>query len=559
MKRIFLSWMILIVSTPFAFATVDMRTANLVDTWNDLIAQNSGYDLRIQRVYNSRTIFSGIFGFGWCSDFETTLDISPEGNLSVTECGGGAQITYQKKSFQQNEVNKTINTILAEVKKRNPSRNSKYLSGLRTELKENKYLRAEFARQLKLVGKVESGKEYLANGRENDSIVLKNNIYIRSLPDGTFQRFDKKGHLVAMHDRNGNHLKIRYEKDLIRSVVDNNGRQLNFQYFPNTKHVKIVTGPDGLKSVYTYKGDDLHTVTNAWNQKYSYNYDELHNLTKMTFPDGTTKELTYNKDKDWVTSFKNRKGCLETYSYESDPKDPLNHYWSTVKKECNKQITNISKYEFWNKVGKKGKYLYRAKTNVNGKITDVVYHPTFGRPISVLANNRRTNFDYYDNGLVKLRYDDEVSSLFRYDNPCNKVSMVEITPVDKSKKTKGKRRVANKYLRYTKFFYDEVKCNLVGAKTSSGLSVSLNYDTRGRIAEIKDQSKKTVRIQYESRFGKPALIQRPGLGAITVTYKTDGSVDKTVSKEGPQVARQVASVFNNLLEVIAPATSELNI
>lgn len=559
MKKLALSWMALLATTPLALATVDMKNANFADTWNDLIASNSGYDLRIQRVYNSRAIFNGIFGFGWCSDFETTLKISPEGALTVTECGGGSQINYTRKSFSPKAIDGTINTILSEVKRRNPSRSKKYLSSLRTELKENKYLRAEFAKQLKLKGNVLEGKQYLANGRENDSIVYKNKTYLRSLPDGTFQRFNGKGLLVGMHDRNGNHLKIRYVKKQLKSVVDNNGRQLNFSYFPNTNKVRLVKGPDGLKSKYTYKSDGLATVTNAWGHTYKYDYDKLYNLTKISFPDGTTKELTYNEPKDWVTSFKNRKGCLETYKYESDKKDPLNHYWSEVKKVCNKQITNISKYEFWHKKTKTGaKYLYRARTNVNGRVTDVIYHPVFGRPISVLANNRRTNFEYYKNGLVKRRYDDRVASTFSYQNRCKKVSRVEIKLLEKSK-SKKKRVVANQMRRFTKFFYDKVKCNLVGATTSSGLSVSINYDIRGRISEIKDQSKKVVRIQYENRFGKPSYIQRPGLGSIKVTYKTDGSVDKTISKEGPQVARQVASVFNNLLEVISPATSELNI
>ncbi|MDC0980315.1 DUF6531 domain-containing protein [Bdellovibrionales bacterium] len=556
MKYTLLSFLIFTLLSPVALAVVDMRNANLVDIWNDLIAANSGYDLRVQRVYNSRTIFSGIFGFGWCSDFETTLEIDAEGGLQTTECGGGSRITYLSKSFHPSSINKTIDTILAKVKKRKPNLSSKYLSGLKTDLKENKYLRNEFSRQLKLTGKVQAGKQYIANGRENDSIVFKNKTYLRSLPDGTFQKFNKKGQMIGMHDRNGNHLKIQYKKNLIKSVIDNNGRRLNFQYYPNSKHVRLVTGPDGLKSKYTYRGDDLISVTNGWKHTYKYAYDKLHNLTKMSFPDGTSKVLTYNKDKDWVTSFKDRKGCQETYSYESDKKDPLNHYWSTVKKVCKKKVTNNSKYEFWNRRSKMGKYLYRAKITINGKVTDVIYHPVFGRPTSILSGGQRTNLEYYANGLVKRRFNTKLVSTFSYQNRCKKVSQVSIKPAESKSK---KRRVATKMKRYTKFFYDNVKCNLIGAKTSGGMSVSIKYDVRGRISQIKDQSKKIVRIKYESRFGKPSFIQRPGLGSIKVTYKADGTLDKTTSKEGPQVARQVASVFNNLLEVISPATSELNI
>lgn len=85
----------------------------------------------------------------------------------------------------------------------------------------------------------------------------------------------------------------------------------------------------------------------------------------------------------------------------------------------------------------------------------------------------------------------------------------------------------------------------------------MTYDNKGRIATITDQAKKVVKIEYEDRFGKPSVVTRPGLGTIKVTYKPSGEINKVESKEGPSVAMQVASTFNNLLDVVAPATSEV--
>jgi uncharacterized protein RhaS with RHS repeats len=85
----------------------------------------------------------------------------------------------------------------------------------------------------------------------------------------------------------------------------------------------------------------------------------------------------------------------------------------------------------------------------------------------------------------------------------------------------------------------------------------MTYDTKGRIATITDQAKKIVKIDYEERFGKPATVTRPGLGTVKVSYKPNGDIAKVDSAEGPSVASQVASTFNNLLEVISPATQEL--
>jgi len=85
--------------SPAANAMVDMRNANYSNSWVDLELSGSGYDLRVSRTYNSRTLFNGIFGFGWCSDFETKLEVTPEANLKMTECGAGRETYYMPREF----------------------------------------------------------------------------------------------------------------------------------------------------------------------------------------------------------------------------------------------------------------------------------------------------------------------------------------------------------------------------------------------------------------------------------------------------------------------------
>ena len=78
MKALITAALSLIVAAT-AGAVVDMKNANYANTWTDLIVPGSGYDLRVQRTYNSRSLFNGVFGFGWCSDFETTLEVNSNG------------------------------------------------------------------------------------------------------------------------------------------------------------------------------------------------------------------------------------------------------------------------------------------------------------------------------------------------------------------------------------------------------------------------------------------------------------------------------------------------
>lgn len=564
-----LSMMILALVAQSAFAVVDMKSANFSESWTDLKVPGIGYDLRVTRTYNSRSLFDGMFGFGWCSDFETKITVTPEGNLKLTECGGGMEITYMPKSFKASSVDKTVQEIMAEVRKRRSDLKPEYLNSLEKEMKSNDFLREEFSRRMHIQGKVAAGKIYYANGREAETIVRKGDSYKRSMTDGTYQLFDvSSGHITHMYDRNGNYLKFQWKSDVLESVADNMGRKLSFKYSPSNHKIAEIVGPNGLAAHYVVKGEDLVRVIDSKKHRYGYAYDDVHNLTKIELPDHTYKALTYNKDKDWVTSFRDPKGCVEKYDYEMSKDDPKNHFWSKVLKKCGERVTNHSTYEFFHKPRPDGLgvYLYRVKTDNNGEITDIIYHEKFGKPISILKNNYRTDYTYYGNGYVRTKREPGRLMEYDYRNSCRKVSQVKtqyFTP--KQEKISGKkekdREVSNVIAKTitTKFFYDKKKCNLVFAQNSEGQKVKLRYDTTGRIALIEDQSRKLVKIKYENRFGKPAYVTRPGLGTIHVSYKSNGDIDKVKSQQGASVAIQVASIFNNLLDIIAPATSETSL
>ncbi|RME14885.1 MAG: cell wall-associated protein wapA, partial [Bdellovibrio sp.] len=183
-----------------SYAIIDMRNANYSDTWRDIFVPASGFNLEVKRTYNSRSLFNGIFGFGWCSNYETRLEVTAEGNLKIYECGGGQEITFTKKSFGPQDIYQTIKKIITEVKKRNPKISSKDLKQLKNDLKVDSFLREEFARQLHLHGLVTPNVKYLADGRANEYIMFKNNFFLRHLPDGSFQKFNKEGRLLKAFD-----------------------------------------------------------------------------------------------------------------------------------------------------------------------------------------------------------------------------------------------------------------------------------------------------------------------------------------------------------------------
>lgn len=534
----------------YSYAIVDLRTANYSNTWIDIQIEGSGYDMKVLRTYHSRSLHNGMFGFGWCSNFETSLEVMPEGALKTRECGAGTATVFSPREVTKAEVDKTINQIIAKVKaEKKVGLSDDYYKKLADELYDHPTKRTEMAQQYGIRPSIKEGTKFYANGKEVEHIVLEKDYYVRHLPDSTMQRFDKEGNLIAIYDKNNRFLKFKYEKKDLKEVEDDLGRRMTFKYFANGK-VKEIIAPGGLKAEYEYKNlDDLVKVKNSWKNVFTYEYDEGHNLVKSTWPDKTFITIKYNKKEDWVISFQGRDKCIENYNYETSKSDPQFHYWATLKKTCGKKVVADNRYEFWHKQRADGQViLSRILTKVDGNTVDITYDDTTAKPLSIRRNSERATFDYYPNGLVKIKATDNTKMAFEYHPELKKVSQVVTTFFNE----KGE-KVSSKT---AQFKYDG-KGNLIFAQNSDGQIVNMSYDNKGRMVSITDQAKKLVKIDYEERFGKPAVVTRPGLGAIKINYNQYGEMKDVDSPQGPSVALQVASTFNNYLDVMAPATQDL--
>ena len=546
------SWNNLILISIFIFAfqaqgLIDTKNANYTKTFVDIALPGAGLPLLVERTYNSRSLYKGMFGYGWCSNLETRLEVMPDNTLMVVECGGGAEISYVSKSAK-GDRSLMIKKIMAEIKKKK-GLSRKYIKQVERDLKKSALLQSELIRAFRLKGKAQSGGVYQALGRQNDTIQFTGNQYKRFLPNGQMQFFNKKGLFIKEMDKSGNWIKIQRKKGLVVKVMDNKGRSLQFK---RKKGVLTINGPNRTRAQYTVSNDNLVKVLNSKNEKFQYFYDNYHNLTKTRYPDNTYEALTYNTDRDWVVSFQDRRGCREKYKYINNKRNK-DHYWTDVKKTCGKRVTNVSRYEFWNKKKKDGsKYLYRAKQEVNGQIADITYDMKTGSPLSVTRNRITVRYAYHTNGFLKSRSEPGRKVLFsQYNNKCKKPTQVVVQYIQ------GKK--VNRQIR-TAISYDSKKCHLVMAKQNdTGRWVSVKRDHRGRISEMRDQSKKRIIVAYNEKYSKPKKITRPGVGSIQVFYDQNGQVDTSKTRTNPTVAAQVASVFNGFLEIIAPVASDITI
>ena len=545
----------------FAFsagALVDTKSGNYKKTFVDFDLTGAVFPLTMERTYNSRSLYRGLFGMGWCSNIETKVRVLPDHSIQLTECGGGQEILFLTKNAKQ-DISVQIKQIIQAVKKQNKKLSSSYYAQLKKKLNKSHILRNEFLKAYKVTGQVQPGAVYFAEGRSNDSLVFnKKGFFKRSLSNGIQQFFNSKtGRLIQISDKSGNYIKIVWKQDQPQYIVDNKGRRLVFGY--KNGQVASIKGLGKVLASYVIKGENLRRVVSQ-SGEYKHSYDDLHNLTQTVYPGSTKKspaieKLTYNKKKDWVTSFENQRKCIERYKYATNPKNP-NHYWTDVEKKCGKMVTNVSRYEFWNKKGSDGgMYLHRARQKVNGDVRDVTYHPLFRRVSNLTQHGIRTAYQYHDQGIFKGMLKEKMNrnqktSFPKYHRKCLKPLSV------------GIQKFANKKLlnkETVQIQYNPSTCLMSRVSRSDGRWVSLSHDEKGRIDQMKDQSGKIIGVSYNDRVNKPHRITQKGVGSIEIEYDSKGQSKGWKASNDPVIMSQVMSMFNGLMEIITPVTQEMNI
>ncbi|MCY4321047.1 MAG: DUF6531 domain-containing protein, partial [Bdellovibrionaceae bacterium] len=500
-----------------SFAIVDTRSAGYSKTFIDFKTESLSYPLEIKRTYNSRSLYNGLFGFGWCSNLETRLTVLPDGMIKVVECGGGMEILYHPKG-KTPDVDSYVNIILQKLKERKVRMSKESTEKLKKDLLKSQNLRANFLSALDIKGQAEKGLKYYAQGRVKEYIVLTSKGYVRYLPNDFKENFNKQGQLVKSSNKTGK-IEISWSPKNIQ-VMNDRGQRLILSL--NNKTGKAINAVYNNKTVarYTHRNQDLVKVLNS-EGTFLHSYDSLHNLIKNTYPDKTTEELTYNLKKDWVIGFKDRRNCNEKYNYGVNKNNP-DHYFSTVEKICARRIVNKSKYEFWHKTNKGGgKYLYRARARINGRIkTDVIYHPVFGTPVSFFKDGVRTKRQYYANGFLKMKDNPYQTVRYsKYNQKCRKPELVKIeykNPNSRSKKKITRTEQIN-------FNFDN-KCQLFMAKKSEDEWIKIGHDEQGRMVSMEDQSRKKILLKWHASFNKPELIIREGVGTLRIVYDRTGEV-----------------------------------
>ncbi|HLE11245.1 MAG TPA: DUF6531 domain-containing protein [Bacteriovoracaceae bacterium] len=543
--KIFIIPILAILVSASTLAGVNLKNGNFYISYTDIKVPGGGHDLEITRTYNSKSADKGWFGVGWGSDYETFLNVGPDGSIVIYENGSGAQTRFtSKESINVEDAAKKI----VDAMRKTSELSENVAQDLMKKLKGDEVLRRTYAQKYKVKSEFADGTILYSNVRGIQTVKKHADGFVRSYSDGRSENFNLSGKLIKVSDKNGYSVTLNYNKgNTLESIKDSQGKQLFFEWYPDSK-VKNIWSAGDKKTVYKYDGDNLVESLDVEDNVYKYQYDSNHNMTKITYSNLSTLEIAYDRKMQFVSEITTRTGEKTKYSYGSNPQNPQLHYWtevSKVGKDGKIENDSTNKYEYEMKVRPDGsQYTYRIVTGQPGFETETIYSECCSLPLKITRGKHVTNFEYNDKGLLvkKSSTKGEFVAL-TYHETFNKIT-----------------RVVNND-GWTNFEYDK-NGNLYKAENGAGKAVLLIYDSQGRITKMVDHEKSTGKKRSLSfiynALGKPVEISMDNVGKINVVYDNYGEIKKVEPQSGHKMALEVTQAFQSLLSIVKPAGVNLN-
>ncbi len=548
--RFFFAIVFGLVNIQDLFANVSLKNGNFFVAFNDIV-YTGGFETKLERVYNSKSGYKGMFGWGWGNEFEVHLSVSADGSVVVYENGGGAENRFNPSVFSAAELDKAVESLANVAQKDGALGSAAQVLQYKNKLKADAAFRNQQWDMFRTQGKIQGrqlavGTQLQSNRFSYQYITKTADGYVRTLADsGRIEKFDNLGHVVRISDKNGNFLSFEYGADgHLKKLVDNLNRKMFFEYNGRSL-VSKVEGENGRIASYSYNSkDELIQTRDVDGNGYSFTYDGQgrHNMTEITYADKTTMGVGYygiDKQEN-VRSVKDRDGTVTDYEYSvaSGGRGPLSV--SVLVKKGN-EIYSRSKYQYFIKLKATGEeWTYKLITDLDGDRVETTYNECCGLPLMIKQGSEETMFEYDVKGHVTKKSTPYEVTELKYEPAVNKVSRVAKYP------KKNKKQVS-----WSEFQYDS-KGNLVFAKNSEGKGVKLIYDGAGRIKTLIDQDKEQINFKY-NESSKPVEISDPSLGTLTVSYNNSGEIKEVNSPAGRKIAAQVTASFQGLLDIIKPA------
>jgi hypothetical protein len=274
-------------ATSSCLADVDLQQASYYKTWTDFTVQSHGVQLAFQRTYKSRSIYQGIFGFGWCTEFEKHLEFSKDRDLILNDCKEDRPLKFRKR-----------------------------------------------------------GDRYISDLNPQDYFMMRKSTFIRQLGK-IAQTYNSEGQLVRLQF-NKWPVDLEYTKNRLIRIRWAPDQFINLTFTPKDGDTLAVKAPGTAAIVYRFHNKNL-VAADGDNTHIQYTYNSFHNLTSVQVGSITTEKMTYNDKNDWLTGLSQEAGCQQKFTYLAPkkstlPKAPL--FKAVVRKFCQEHLQSETQYTY---------------------------------------------------------------------------------------------------------------------------------------------------------------------------------------------------------------------
>lgn len=517
-----------------AAAGVTLRNGNFYISYTDVTVPG-GFQMKIERVYNSKANFSGIFGSNWGFEYEAYLRVQDDGSVVVHEYGGGANNHFVPINTKPRSLDAIYDELTAAAERLGQFSSADEKAAYRAYLVDHHEAEFERLRDLGLV-KTEHlsiGQAFRSNRFGGQVLSRVPEGYQRAFDTGRFEEYDLSGHLVRVWDANHNFVALHYDAGgHLTTMEDSGGNRFAFT-FNKQGYVQTIAWGKHV-ATYAYTGSDLTRSTDVDDHTYKYAYDADHNMTDVHYQDGTDVKIGYYTmdDNENVKDLTDRDGTVYAYQYDRSVPD---QYAVTVTETGTDHKIKVNKYQYYLGRDPSGDtYTSRMVESLDGDVTDTTYNAD-AQPLSITRNGVTTKFAYDASGHVTLKATPAQTIALTYDPVVEKIASVTTTTAG------GKTSTVT-------FRYD-AKGNLTDATDATGREVGVTYDDNGRIATLTEKNTGPMHMTYD-RDSRLVAVAVDGVGEVSVTYKPNGDVEKVSSPAGDAVAQKITTLFQQMTAVI---------
>ena len=412
-------------------------------------------------------------------------------------------------------------------------------------------------------------------------------VYTRTMSDGTVYKFDEKGHLQTLTDRNGNATTYTYVGDNLSAIQDPLGLTTRLTYSGDL--VTSISDPAGRTTRFQYSGKTLSSITNPDGSTTNYQYDANELMTKEVNVRGNTETMTYSTDNAGrLVSATDVEGRNETLSagqtlglYKQDQTDDYTKalqplvdlssekakFTDAANRETDYVIDAYGKYvSSSSDAGKQvtdtrdGEERIVTETDAAGNVTSYTYDlkgnilSQTDQPVGGTATTQLFTYSS-DNRLTSKTDSLGRTTTFTYDGNGNILSQDELTAdlgdVKSTYTYNGHGQLLTQtdpLGHITTYTYDPTSGNIASVTTASGTSAASTtrntYDSAGNVATTIDGSGNPTTYTYDAE-NRP-LTQSDALGdVVSNAYDAAGNLTEETDADGNET-QYAYDPFNRL-------------